>query len=183
MSPVLALLGFAVCVPGLRAASVLPEPVEERRRLLVRAGPVVVLLLSASCASATTVADWLSLSDQSLQISCGLVVTAAGLVRMVTPPAPRYPREQSRWRWLLPTVFPVLLAPEAVALAGGVGVSGFEPYERFLVAAAGSLLAVGMAWLDSSRPGPGWTRALRFTVGAVVVLVGVELVISGIEEV
>lgn len=132
--------------------------------------------------AAESVLDWLDVSPETWRIAAGLVVIAAGLWVMAFPQRRIDAAPEGMMAGVVPTFFPVLLAPELYVLVKSTGADetvGFTLWALAIPVAAFILLATRRRTTTSEAVIVGLSRLL----GAVAVVAGVALIISGIRDV
>ncbi len=170
MSTVLVVVMVVLALDGVRGRAL--TPAVGRRWPGAAAASAVLVALAVV---ADPLADALDVSVASARAAAGIVVAAAGLVRVVVGAGRPWPEGGS----LVPLAFPVLLAPEAVALAVGLGVD----HTGAVVAgvAVGAALVVGVG---AAPDPPAWLVAGVVRLGGVVLVVGaVAMVVDGVRRV
>jgi len=143
------------------------------------------LLIAATLAitaAADTVLDWLDISPESWRIAAGVVVIGAGLWVMAFPQRRAEPELPGSMAGVVPTFFPVLLTPELFVLVKSTGADESVGLTMWALAVP----VAGLVLLSSLRRSPpsetvlvGLSRLL----GALAVVVGMALIISGIRDV
>jgi small neutral amino acid transporter SnatA (MarC family) len=180
---VLRVVVFVVAAANpLRAAlALLPRSPDDRRSLTIGVGvgsALVVLAAWGLAAVSGPLLDGLDISPESFRVGGGIVIAIGG-ARMATLGPSEWPDLVPSWvTAIVPVAFPVLLAPELVAAAIGLGADeGAGPVLlAVVIAAALTTLAHGLV---RGRPGPTAVATSRL-VGAVAVVCGTALAIDGI---
>jgi small neutral amino acid transporter SnatA (MarC family) len=166
----------------LRAAlALLPRSPDDARALTVRVGIASALVALAAWGLAAVsgpLLDGLDISPESFRVGGGVVIALGGARMALIGPSEWPDLVPSPTTALVPMAFPVLLAPELVAAAIGLGADeGAGPVLLAAVVAAG--LGTLASALVLGRPGPTARATSRF-VGAIAVVCGTALTVDGI---
>lgn len=158
-----------------------------------RSERVLVAALGAGAAGAVLVGlgavgpaaiDWLSVSDPTMRVAAGVVLSVAGVVALVVGGPAAEPSLAGRGAALVPVAVPFVLRPEVglVAVSGGA--------DGHLGAVAGGVLAavvlVALAALSDLDDGSVAERVQQWSgrlVAAVCLLAGLALLVSGVLDV
>jgi small neutral amino acid transporter SnatA (MarC family) len=153
---------------------------------LVRPRPLLLglVLLTAVAAAmgvwAESILEWLQVSPESWRIAAGVVVIGAGLWVLAFPQRTVEPELRGMWAGVVPTFFPVLLAPELFVVLASTGADeGVAVTLWALVLPVATVLALATG---ERTPTTVITGLSRLTA-ALAVVVGVALIISGIRDV
>lgn len=133
-------------------------------------------------AAADTVLDWLDISPETWRIAVGIVVIGAGLWVMAFPQRRQDASLRGSAAGVVPVFFPVLFAPELFVLLKSTGADegvGLTLWALAIPVAAVVLLSSLHRSPTSETVMTGLSRLL----GALAVVVGIALIISGIRDV
>ncbi len=143
------------------------------------------LLIAAALAitaAADSILDRLDISPESWRIATGVVVIGAGLWVMAFPQRRQEASLPGSAAGVVPVFFPVLLSPELFVLLKSTGADegvGFTLWALAIPVAAVVLLSSLRRSPTSETVMTGLSRLL----GALAVVVGIALIISGIRDV
>jgi small neutral amino acid transporter SnatA (MarC family) len=124
--------------------------------------------------------DGLDISEPTARVAAGLVAASAGLWHLIGPRPQAWEAASGLRSGLVPIAFPVLLRPEVALLAVSAGAD--EGVLSTAVAAAVGI-AIGVLALRRSAEPPRVARAGARLLGAVLVLLGIDLVVDGVLDV
>lgn len=146
----------------------------DRRRIgVVAAAAVAVALIWVT----EPLLDGLGVEPESFWIAAGLVLAAAGLVRVATPRGARPVPGGHDAHWAVPIAYPGVLGPELVLAAMAAGSHGDSVAGTLAVAAGAAVVVVVPA------SGPFLVAATTRLVAAAQVVLAVALIVDGIRSV
>ncbi|GEM_PF-5052421 len=151
----------------------------ERRQLVTRATATMVGVAGLLAWWAGPLLEWGSVDHESYRIAAGLVMAAAGLVRLA---GAGLGEESTRVLagGLVPVLYPVLLGPETVLAFTSIGVDRGVVF-AVLGALLGGVVAVAASRVSSLRRGI-WGALARLN-GAALTVLAVALVFDGLRDV
>lgn len=155
----------------------LPRP----QPLAVGLGLLIAVTLAIT-AAADSVLDWLDISPETWRIAAGIVVIGAGLWVMAFPQRHQEASLRGIAAGVVPVFFPVLLAPELFVLLKSTGADEGVSFTLWALAipVAGIVL---LALLRRSPTSETVMTGLSRLLGALAVVIGIALIISGIRDV
>ncbi|MEE8332131.1 MAG: MarC family protein [Acidimicrobiia bacterium] len=133
-------------------------------------------------AAADSILDWLDVSAETWRIAAGIVVVGAGLWVMAFPQRRQEASLRGSAAGVVPVFFPVLFSPELFVVLKSTGADegvGFTLWALAIPVAAVVLLSSLRRSPTSETVMTGLSRLL----GALAVVVGIALIISGIRDV
>lgn len=181
MSALFVVVAMAVAVNPFRGRLTLDGDADSRwRDSLIGAGLTLAAVLSLALV-ADPLLDWLDVSPETWRMAAGVVAIVAGSWAVVFP---ERRDDDVDWRWtgIVPLFFPYLFTPEVAAV--GMSLGADEPAGWVLGGTAvGGAVLVALARLPASATQRAVLSGLSRLSGALLVVVGFALIVSGIREV
>jgi len=143
------------------------------------------LLITAAIAVAAVadgLLEWLDISPETWRLAAGVVIIGAGLWVLVFPQRRQEPELGGLGAGVVPTFFPILLSPEVFVLIMSTGADetlGFTLW-ALAVPVAGLVL---LSLVHRQPPSETVMTGVSRLFGALAVVVGIALIISGIRDV
>lgn len=161
----------------------LPDQDGRTRYQALAVGVTVLAVVAAVIAAvAGLMLDWLDISPETWRIAAGIVVIGAGLWVMVFPQRRSEAALPGYWAGVVPIFFPVLLAPELYVLLKSTGVdAGSGVTLGALAHPVAAVLALGI--VPRTPTSAAILTGLSRLLGALAVVIGIALIISGIRDV